>query len=263
MMTRRARIAEALAGQRIDTLELSPGATLMLTITGEQADRLAEAVDEAIEDPPTEPQEPSTDASARIRQSVSAAAQQPPSPAAVTTPTPGGLSYQPPRTSGTEFSPGVQRFMEDNRISPVLVHEVIKNPDDTWLGHNPKAGDRPTVAVKNDHRYGVVYYPDDAGAYVISVELVSGLYQKRRSLTSGFRSAGGGGAKRAPVLSLRDLITAAESNGLEFSQGKTHGQVRDPDRPELGFSVVPLTPSDVRSWANCTAELRRRFGVEL
>lgn len=90
-----------------------------------------------------------------------------------------------------------------------------------------------------------------------------GSQDKRRSLTSGFRSAGRGGPKRAPVTSRKDLTAAVEAAGLEFSAGKTHGQVKDPARPELGYQVVPMTPSDGRAWANCTSGIRRRFGVEI
>lgn len=251
-MTRKERIAQALIGQRIDTLTLSPGAILMLTITEEQAHRLAETIDDELGD-----HEP-----AAVEQDGAAGPE--PSPAVIAPLINRELDYRPPRTAGIEYSAGAQRFMEDTGISPITIQEVLNRPDAKWQGENPHAKDQPTVAVRNGYHYGAVYYQDDDHSiYVVSVEPASRLYDKRRSLTSGFRSAGGGGPKRAPVTSRKDLTAAVEAAGLEFSAGKTHGQVKDPARPELGYQVVPMTPSDGRAWANCTSGIRRRFGVEI
>lgn len=251
-MTRRERIAEALIGQRIDTHTLSPAAILMLTVTEEQAHRLAEVIDEELDDPAEQDRAPVPEPSAS------------PTPAVIAPRTTGELTYRPPRTADIEYSAGVQRFMEGHGISPITVQEVLNRPDARWQSENPKAEDRPTVAVRHEYYYGVVYYRDHARSiYVISVEPASYLYDKRRFLTSGFRSAGGGVPKRAPITSRKDLTAAVEAAGLKFTHGKTHGQVKDPARLELGHSTVPMTPSDSRAWTNCTAEIRRRFDVEL
>lgn len=244
------RIAEALEGHTLDSLTFDSGMRLEMTLTAQQARRLAEIAAEAV-DVVTGGRE-----TAQPEASVT--------PAEVAPQVTGQLTYRPPIVDDVEFSTRVSRFILERGLDEDRLRNVVLNPDDTWQDHNPKAADKASVAVRDDSDYGVVYYPEgEKGIYVVSVRPVGDLYVRRRALTSGFRSNGGGGPKKSAVDSLTQLRHVISEAGLAFEQGQKHGKVFDPARPELGSYTVPITPSDVRSWQNTVSGISRQFGVSL
>lgn len=74
-----------------------------------------------------------------------------------------------------------------------------------------------------------------------------------------------GGPKRAALDSTDELVRRARACGLDYELGgrASHGKIHDPKRPQLGFVVVPTTPSDTRSLHNAAARIRRTFSVTL
>lgn len=244
------RIAEALEGHTLDSLTLDSGLRLEMTLTAQQARRLADIAAEAVDvvTGGRETAQPDT----------------PVTPAEVAPQVTGQLDYHPPIIDGVEFSTRVSRFILERGLDEARLRNVVLDPDDTWKDHNPKAADKASVAVRDDSDYGVVYYPEgEKGIYVVSVRPVGDLYGRRRALTSGFRSNGGGGPKKAAVDSLAQLRKVVSDAGLAFEQGQKHGKVFDPQRPDLGHYAVPITPSDVRSWQNTVSGINRQFGVLL
>lgn len=191
-------------------------------------------------------------------------------------PTPAVLAYQtsspadavtPPLfkrgSSGVRFSRKVSDFMDAHSIDREDIIEVVSDPDETWEGMNPGAIDRPTMAIRSDTNHGAIYYTDSDGCwYVISVQPRFRLEEQRKQLDGGPRRISGG-PKRSAIDSLAELISRSEAQGLAFEQGKGHGKIYDPSRPQDGHYTVPLTPSDHRAYLNAAAEIRRLFNVDL
>lgn len=188
-----------------------------------------------------------------------------PSPADVPSQVRPSMPYWPARSRilrSVRFSKGAREFMEDEGLRPGDIEEVVKHPHHRWEGINPGAVDKPTVAIREDVTHGAVYYPDDHGVYVISVKLRHQLEEERRDIDGG-QPRVSGGPKRPAIDSLKTLVAASRDSGLDFTQGKTHGKIFDPERPELGHYTVAITPSDRRAFANAAAQIRKKFDVEL
>lgn len=167
------------------------------------------------------------------------------------------------RSGGVRFSSKVRDFLEDSSIDESEITEVINNPDEEWEGINPGAITRPTVAVRYDAPHGAIFYlNEDGSCYVISVQPRYKLEEQRRELRGGQRRISGG-PKIAAIDSLQVLVSKAKAVGLEFEQGKNHGKIFDPKRPELGHYTVAITPSDFRAYTNAASDIRKMFDVDL
>lgn len=199
-----------------------------------------------------------------------------PSQAPVHTPTPAAMvgtappkKPRPPRFSATmTMSPGAEQMVVKHQISTVGLEEVINDPTTSWLGENPMSPDKPTVAVREDHEWGVIYYligEQVKFPHVISVKPREVLYKERRGLTSGFRKAGAGTSddreRRPAIDSLDTFVKRAEEAGLEYTPGKKHGKISKPGH--LPTVTIPNTPSDGRSWNNAVSTVKRLLDVEL
>ena len=167
------------------------------------------------------------------------------------------------RSGGVRFSSKVRDFLEDSDIDESEIKEVVNSPDEEWEGINPGVITRPTVAVRYDAPHGAIFYlNEDGSCYVISVQPRYKLEEQRRELRGGQRRISGG-PKLAAIDSLQVLISKAREEGLDFKQGKNHGKIFDPKRPELGHYTVAITPSDFRAYANAASDISKMFDVDL
>lgn len=220
-------------------------------------------------EPPYEPEEvcPETVISAPVSTTEPEAAPSPTPAAMVGTAPP--KTPRPPRIHDTmTMSEGAERMVVSHQISLVGLQQVIDQPDNFWLGENPLSVDKPTVAVRSDQEWGVIYYligEDAKFPHVISVKRCEVLFRERKSLTVGHRKAGAGASndrpKRSTIDSLDGFVKRAQEAGLEYTPGKKHGKI---NKPGVGHTVtIPNTPSDTRSWNNAVSTVKRLLGVEL
>lgn len=161
------------------------------------------------------------------------------------------------------LSPSVESFIEKQGIDVMDLASVVAYPTDSWMSENKKAGNKAHVAVQKGQWFGAVFYITDGVAFVCHVQSTQRLYRQRRSLADGNRSLSGGSNKKKTISTQGEFKQALKKKGLVWSQGKTHGKIHDPARPELGYVVAGLTPSDHRAFKASSSEIRRKLGVSI
>lgn len=198
------------------------------------------------------------------------------SPTSGTRPTPAAMvgtappkTPRPPRNLATmTMSTGAEQMVVSHQIPTLDLELVVTDPTATWLGENPHSPDKPTVAVRDDHEWGLIYYmigQQEKHPHVISVKPTEVLYRERRELTAGFRKSGAGssddGQKRPVIDSLDAFVKRAEAAGLHYAPGRKHGKI---SKPGTALTVtIPTTPSDARAWSNAASTVKRVLDVDI
>lgn len=140
--------------------------------------------------------------------------------------------------------------MQELRISPVDVDATLDHPHSTESTHQHNG----TLFVRGT--LGVIVPRDDPGMVVALFRVAEIAQPKPRA-----RRAGGGPSRTVPG-SLSECERMLRSHGFEISTGRAHSKGTHPDHPGVTITL-PHTPSDHRSWANLTADIRRRTGIDI
>lgn len=154
--------------------------------------------------------------------------------------TPGGRRFS--RRAGTQ--------VQELGISPAEVDATLDHPFSTEPTHQHNG----TLFVRGT--LGVIVPLDDPCMVVALFRVDATAQPKPRA-----RRAGGGPSRAVPD-SFTECERMLRSHGFEIATSGAHGKATHPDHPGVTITL-PHTPSDHRSWANLTADIRRRTGIDI